>query len=102
MLPRFDVSCETCPHYLILTEVLFTVLLTAACHGVVLYYRREKAGYLALTGVLLGLAALTRSVVWLSPPFLALYVILTGRRSIGQRVIGAALLVLSFAATIAP
>ncbi len=88
---------------LILTEVLFTVLLTAACHGVVLYYCRENAGYLALlTGVLLGLAALTRSVVWLSPPFLAVYVIITGRRSLGQRAMGAALLVVCFAATIAP
>ncbi len=87
---------------LILTEVLFTLLLTAALYGVVLYYRQEKAGYLALTGVLLGLAALTRSVVYLSPPLLAAYVTFTGPRFLRHRVIAGVLLVLTFAATIAP
>jgi 4-amino-4-deoxy-L-arabinose transferase-like glycosyltransferase len=87
---------------LILTEVLFTLLLTAASYGVVLYFQRERSGYLALSGILLGLAALTRSVVWLSPPFLAVFVILTGRRSLMHRTGGAVLLVLAFALTIAP
>jgi 4-amino-4-deoxy-L-arabinose transferase-like glycosyltransferase len=87
---------------LILTEVLFTLLLTAACYLVVLYYTRKKVSYLALAGVLLGLTALTRSVVWLSPPFLAVYVVITGNRSLAHRVLGAALLVMAFSATIAP
>jgi 4-amino-4-deoxy-L-arabinose transferase-like glycosyltransferase len=87
---------------LILTEVLFTLLLTAACYAVLLYFRRERGGYLALAGVLLGLAALTRSVVWLSPPFLAAYVILFGPRSLAHRAGVAVVLVLAFGATIAP
>jgi 4-amino-4-deoxy-L-arabinose transferase-like glycosyltransferase len=87
---------------LLLTEVLFTLLLTASCYSVVLYYRREKVRFLALAGVLLGLAALTRSVVWLSPPFLGAYVILTGRGSLRHRVLAAIALVLAFTATIAP
>jgi 4-amino-4-deoxy-L-arabinose transferase-like glycosyltransferase len=87
---------------LILTEVLFTLLLTAACYAVVLYYRQENGGWLALAGVLLGLASLTRSVVWLSPPFLAAYVVLTGGRSFSHRLLSAAALVAAFAATIAP
>jgi 4-amino-4-deoxy-L-arabinose transferase-like glycosyltransferase len=87
---------------LILTEVLFTLLFTAACYGVVLYFHRENGGYLVLAGVLLGLAALTRSVVWLSPPFLALYVILIGPRSLAHRSLGATVLVLAFTAIITP
>jgi hypothetical protein len=87
---------------LILTETLFTLLLTSVCYLVVLYFRREKAGYLALAGILLGLAAVTRSVVWLSPPFLAIFVFAFGHGPIVRRGLAAALLVLSFAATITP
>ncbi len=87
---------------LILTETLFTLLLTAACYAVVRYYRQEKVGYLALAGLLLGLAALTRSIVWLSPPLLAGYVLLTARCSLARRALGAGVMVLAFAATVAP
>jgi 4-amino-4-deoxy-L-arabinose transferase-like glycosyltransferase len=87
---------------LILTETLFTALLTAVCYMVVLYFRREKAGYLASAGVLLGLAALTRSVVWLSPPFLAIFILAFGRRSFVERGLAAGMFVLGFAIIIAP
>jgi 4-amino-4-deoxy-L-arabinose transferase-like glycosyltransferase len=87
---------------LLLTEVLFTLLLSAACYTVVLFYRRDAILYLALTGGLLGLAALTRSVVWVSPPLLAGYVLLTGKGGFGRRLVAAGALVLTFSVTVAP
>src|SRR5262249_31769482 len=50
---------------LVLTEVLFTLLLSACCLAVAAYYRRGSAWLVVLAGACLGLAALTRSVVWL-------------------------------------
>src|SRR5262249_52828387 len=55
---------------LLLTETLFTFLLCAACYILARGLRRNSIGSLALFGVLLGLAALTRSILWLFPPIL--------------------------------
>jgi 4-amino-4-deoxy-L-arabinose transferase-like glycosyltransferase len=87
---------------LLLTEVLFTLLLSAACYAVVLFYRRNAVLYLGLAGLLLGLAALTRSIVWLSPPLLAGYVLLTWKAGFGRRLLAAGALLLAFGVTIAP
>ena len=87
---------------LLLTEVLFTLLLSAACYAVVLFYRRGALAYVALAGLLLGLAALTRSVVWLSPPLLAVYVALTWKARLGRRQLAAGALLAAFAVTLAP
>lgn len=87
---------------LLLTEVVFTLLLTASCFAVVRFYRTEQMGWLAVAGLLLGLSALTRSVVWMAPPFLACWVVLTARSPWTQRLVGAGVLLLSFSATIAP
>lgn len=94
---------------MLLTEVLFTFFLVAACLAVVLYYRRASVGWLALAGVLLGLAALTRSVVWLTPPLLAAFVLLTGRGpdagssiGLGKRLLAASAMLLTFSLTLAP
>src|SRR5205823_4643563 len=54
------------------------------------------------TGILLGLAALSRSVVWLSPPFLALFVLLTWKAPWRYRLLAPVILVGSFAMTLAP
>jgi 4-amino-4-deoxy-L-arabinose transferase-like glycosyltransferase len=87
---------------LLLTEVLFTFWLTTACYGVVRYYRGGRIGWLALAGLLLGLGALTRSVLWLSPPLLACYVLLTGEGTFRRRLLAGGVLLAAFAATIAP
>lgn len=94
---------------LLYTEVLFTLLLVAACLTVVLFYRRGHVGWLALAGVLLGLAALTRSVVYLTPPLLAGFVLLFAKGpatapslSFGKRLVAALAMVLTFALTLAP
>jgi 4-amino-4-deoxy-L-arabinose transferase-like glycosyltransferase len=87
---------------LLLTETLFTLLLCAACYAVVVFYQEDKLRWLSAAGVLLGLAALTRSVVWLAPPFLALFVVLSWRGSWPRRALAPVLLLAAFAATLAP
>jgi 4-amino-4-deoxy-L-arabinose transferase-like glycosyltransferase len=87
---------------LLLTETLFTLLLSAACYGLVLFYQREHFAYLLATGVLLGLAALTRSVVWMSFPFLSLYLLLTWKAPWRRRLLAPVAVCVAFAATLAP
>src|SRR5262249_23611455 len=64
-------------NHFVLTEVLFTLLLTTACYLLVLSFKRGSVRFAALSGVVLGLAALTRSVVWMAPPFVAAFLLLT-------------------------
>jgi 4-amino-4-deoxy-L-arabinose transferase-like glycosyltransferase len=87
---------------LLLTEVLFTLLLTTACYWTVLALKRTSVAYAGAAGVALGLAALTRSVVWLAPPFLAGFLLFACRAGWAQRLAMAATVVAAFAATIAP
>src|SRR5215469_4134479 len=87
---------------LLLTEVLFTCLLTAASWSAVRALRGSTAGRFAMTGGLLGLGALTRSVVWLSPPFLALFVLVFWQQSLRKRFAAALVLCVGFAAVVTP
>lgn len=87
---------------LLLTETLFTFWLVAVCLAVAWFLRRRSIGYLALAGVLIGLGASTRSILWLSPPLLAVYVLALGRISFRRRLAGVTLLIGAFAAVIAP
>jgi 4-amino-4-deoxy-L-arabinose transferase-like glycosyltransferase len=87
---------------MVLTESLFTLLLVAACYAVVRFYQRDSIGCIILGGLLLGLAALTRSVVWMAPPLLAAFILLTWRTAWHRRVLAGIALVAAFAATIAP
>jgi len=87
---------------LILTEVLFTFLLTLSCLLTVLGLQRRSTGLFAATGVILGLAALTRSVVWLAPPFLAAFLLFVSCDRWAKRLAAAAALLSAFALTIAP
>lgn len=103
-------------NYLLLTETLFTLLLTSACLAVAWYYRRGSVWCALAAGVLLALAALTRSVVWLAPPFVAVFLLITGTRGpfggalppdaasipFGRRLLAALLLLAGFAAALAP
>ena len=87
---------------LLLTETLFTFWLTLACLVIVRFFRRDQVWYLALAGVLIGLGALTRSVLWLLPPVLAVLVLGAWKASFKRRLAAAALLIATFAVTIAP
>jgi 4-amino-4-deoxy-L-arabinose transferase-like glycosyltransferase len=87
---------------LLLTEVLFTFLFCAACTLLVAAHHRRTLKLLVVAGGLLGLAALTRSIVSFLPPLLALYLIWSWKGRIRERILAACAVLLAFAATIAP
>jgi 4-amino-4-deoxy-L-arabinose transferase-like glycosyltransferase len=87
---------------LLLTEVLFTFLLAAAYCALVVSFKRRLPGLLVIAGGLLGLAALTRSVLWLLPPFLGVFLLLTWKGSVRQRMFASLALLVPFVATITP
>jgi len=88
--------------YLLLTEVLFTLLLTLTALGYVHLLDRER-GWIALaTGGALGLAALTRSVMWPFPILLAPLAFASVGGPFLKRFRVAALLVLGFAVVVGP
>jgi 4-amino-4-deoxy-L-arabinose transferase-like glycosyltransferase len=87
---------------LLLTEVLFTFLLCAFCALFIRGLQRSSPASMAGAGALLALAALTRSVVWLFPPVLALFLLLAFQGGWGRRLLAACTLVAAFAAVLAP
>jgi 4-amino-4-deoxy-L-arabinose transferase-like glycosyltransferase len=87
---------------LLLTEVLFTFLLCAACYTLVRSLQRESIIYLLLAGILLGLGALTRSVLWLFPAVLTVFIALVWRGSLKRRALASSVLLAAFSVTIAP
>jgi 4-amino-4-deoxy-L-arabinose transferase-like glycosyltransferase len=87
---------------LLLTEVLFTLLLTTGCYWLVLALQRDSLARALAAGAALGLAALTRSVVWLAPPFVAVFLLLAWRGGWGRRLAAAAAMLAAFAGTVAP
>jgi hypothetical protein len=67
------------------------------------YFASRSPLTLAMAGVVLALGALTRSALWLFPPFAALLVIAFSRdRTFFGRIVSAAPLLLGFALTLAP
>jgi 4-amino-4-deoxy-L-arabinose transferase-like glycosyltransferase len=89
-------------NYVLLTEVLFTLLLTLVTVGYAALVERGQRSVAFLTGSTLGLAALTRSVLWLFPVVLCPLVYLMSPGSRRTRA-GAALIVLAgYAAVVAP
>jgi hypothetical protein len=87
---------------LLLTEVLCTFLLCAACYSLMVALKRQVRSGLLVAGVLFALAALTRSIVSLLPPFLAIFLFLSWRGPVRQRILAPVLLSAAFAATLAP
>ncbi len=87
---------------LLLTETLFTFWLTLVCLAVVRLLGRDSLGYVAAAGVLIGLAALTRSILWLFPPVLAVFIIVFWKQDFRRRLAAVGLLICTFAVTIAP
>lgn len=88
---------------LVLTETLFTLLLCGFLVLVQRYFQSPSTWTLAAAGVVLGLAALTRSVVWLFPPFAVVLLVVFSRQStVLRRLASPAPLVLGFALALAP
>lgn len=88
---------------LVLTETLFTLLLCLFLLLIQQYLSSTQRVWLAAAGLTLGLAALTRSVLWLFPPFAALFLVAYGReRLLLGRIASAGLLVVCFCVTLAP
>lgn len=88
--------------HLLLTEVQFTALLVASCYGLARALRVGSFGWLALSGVLLGLAALTRSILWPSPVVLGAFLLGAWPGAIRGRLLAAGVLAATFSATLAP
>lgn len=87
---------------LLLTEVLFTFLLCAFCDLLIRALQSDSLPCLAVSAVLLGLAALTRSVVWLFPLVLACFLPLSFLGNWRRRLSASAIFVAVFALTLAP
>ncbi len=88
--------------YLLLTEVPFTLLLSVGAYCMVRHFKQGAPGWAGLGGIVLGLAALTRSVLWLFPPWLVLIALFDRRRSWSSRLTGIGVFLGAFAATLAP
>lgn len=88
--------------YLVLTEVLFTLLMCLGVLFVVRFFRRDRLADLAVGAVVLGLAALTRSAMVLYPIPLLVLLACAGRMSPARRLAAAAVFLGAFAATLAP
>lgn len=89
-------------HNLILSETLFTLLVALATWLTLEASSRRAASLFLVVGVILGLGALTRSILWLYVPLLGLFVLGWGMPSRTRRVAATALLGIGFAITIAP
>jgi 4-amino-4-deoxy-L-arabinose transferase-like glycosyltransferase len=88
--------------YLLLTEVLFTFLLTAFVTVYAEAIHTGRPSRVLLAGALLGFASLTRSVLWPFPVILAPLAFLSMRGSAARRLGGVALLVVGFAGVVGP
>jgi 4-amino-4-deoxy-L-arabinose transferase-like glycosyltransferase len=87
---------------LILTEVLFTLFLCTGVWLALLARRMQLTGLLTAAGVALGLGALTRSALWPFPVALAAWVGFAWPGPRRQAALGAGMMALAFAVTLAP
>ncbi|MGH7127542.1 MAG: ArnT family glycosyltransferase, partial [Planctomycetaceae bacterium] len=86
----------------LLSETLFTFfvsLITWVCAEAL---RRDSLRWLVVVGLLLGLGALTRSILWLFAPILSAYLFVAWRGRIRERLLAAVVPALLFGVTIAP
>jgi 4-amino-4-deoxy-L-arabinose transferase-like glycosyltransferase len=87
----------------ILTETLFTFFLCAACLLLQQCLSRDRLWRFAALGAVLALGALTRSILWLFPPVLLLFLLaFDPNRYFGRRLLHATIAVVAFAVVIAP
>jgi 4-amino-4-deoxy-L-arabinose transferase-like glycosyltransferase len=86
----------------LLTEVLFTLLLTLVALGYVVLLQTGRLSIAWGTGMMLGLAALTRSVLWVFPLVLCPLVFLSVHGTLWMRLKVALGLFLGFALVVTP
>ncbi len=89
-------------NFMILTETLFTLLLVAFVLLTIMLVRTPRAWIALLCGVALGLAALTRSIVWPMPIVLCPLLAILLRGSGRARITAPALLLLSYVVVMTP
>ena len=89
-------------NFLMLTEVLFTFLLTLVVLGYVILLRTGNGWAACGTGVGLGLAVLTRSVLWLFPVIFFPFVFFTMPGNRRKRLLAALLLFLGYFLVVIP
>jgi 4-amino-4-deoxy-L-arabinose transferase-like glycosyltransferase len=87
---------------LLMSEPLFIFLTCGAVCLFVLAIQNNSLAALAAGSIVLGLAALTRSVLWAFPVPLSIFLLLAWRGTPMRRVFAVAAMVLAFAATLAP
>jgi 4-amino-4-deoxy-L-arabinose transferase-like glycosyltransferase len=87
---------------LVLGEVMFTLFLCLACLNLTLFWKRDRMWYAVAAGCMFGLGALTRSVLWLWPPVLCLFILLFGKVPFSRRLLTCAALCGAFALTLSP
>jgi 4-amino-4-deoxy-L-arabinose transferase-like glycosyltransferase len=87
---------------LLLSETVFTLLLCGATWAAVEALQHRSVGLLLLTGVLLGLGALTRSVMMLFVPVLAMILLCSWKGTVGRRGLAAVVPVAAFVLIVAP
>ena len=87
---------------LILTEVLFTFWLVVGVYSLARALNRDRFSDLVVAGAVLALGALTRSVLWLLPPVLIPFLLLSCRGPATRRIFAATLFSAAFALVIAP
>ena len=86
----------------ILTEVLFTFLLTSTVLGIAILLRKENTWVALGSGIALGLGALTRSVLWPFPAILCSFIFFAMRGSARRRLLITLLVFMGYAAVVGP
>lgn len=89
-------------NFLVLSEILFTFLLTLFALGYVKLLKTERATVAWGSGCLLGLAALTRSILWLFPLVLVPLAFYSLRSSLRRRLYIVVCLALGYALVVTP
>jgi 4-amino-4-deoxy-L-arabinose transferase-like glycosyltransferase len=87
---------------LMLTETLFTLLLVAGIHVLSIGLTTSKLRPLAFAGLLLGLGALTRSILFPFAPVLAGFLLFAWRGGPARRLVAVGVFLATFAAVVAP
>ncbi len=87
---------------LLYSETLFALWVVLLALSVVWALRTERVAPWAAPAVFLGAASLTRSILWLFPPVLGLFVLLAWRAALWRRLAATGLIFAVFTATIAP
>jgi len=87
---------------LILTEILFTFLLCLTCFCIIRSLQLDSIPWLAAGGAAMALTALTRSVLWLFPPVLSLFLLFAWKGPLSRRLLAVTCLVAAFAIPLAP